>query len=124
MNTLLIRLQRFGLRVPRLLWQRVISAEAKRSGKNLEWFTPDHHRVRDLAVTEIAATGSAVTPELLGSATGLEGRRLAQILDQLEKGKTFLYRTAGSDVDWAYPATAEDTGHRIRLDSGERFFAA
>ena len=124
MNTLLIRLKRFGLRVPRILWQRVIDAEAKRSGKNLEWFTPDHHRVRDLAVTRIAATGSAVTPEQLGDATGLERGRLAQILDQLEEGKTFIYRTAGNDVDWAYPATAEDTGHGIRLDSGERFFAA
>ena len=124
MNTLLIRLKRFGLRVPHILWQRVISAEAKRSGENLEWFTPDHHRVRDYAVTENAATGAAVDPDKLASFTGLEEDRLAIVVDQLEKGKTFLYRTAGRDVDWAYPVTAEDTGHRIRLDSGERFFAA
>lgn len=124
MNALLIRLERFGLRVPQILWQRVISAEAKRSGKNLEWFTPDHHRIRDLAVSEIVATGSAVDPEKLGTFTGLGEDRLAAVLDQLEKGKTFIYRTAGTDVDWAYPVTAEDTGHRIRLDSGERFFAA
>lgn len=124
MNALLIRLERFGLRVPRTLWRRVISAEAKRSGKNLEWFTPDHHRVRDFVVTEVAATGAAVSPEVLRNATGLREDRLAVVLDQLEKGKTFLYRTGGTDVDWAYPVTAEDTGHRIRLDSGERFFAA
>ena len=124
MNALLIRLPRFGLRVPQLLWRRVIGAEAKRSGRNLEWFTPEHHRVRDFVVTEIAATGAAVNSEVLGRATGLGERRLAEILDQLEKGMTFLYRTAGTEVDWAYPVTAEDTGHRIRLDSGERFFAA
>lgn len=124
MNALLIRLERFGLRLPRVLWQRVINAEARRSGKNLEWFTSEHHRVRDLAVTTIAATGSAVSQERLGSAAGIEWDRLAVVLDDLEKGKTFLYRSGSSDVDWAYPVTAENTGHRIRLDSGERFFAA
>jgi hypothetical protein len=124
MNALLVRLKRFGFRVPQLLWQRVISAEAKRSGRSLEWFTPEHHRVRDLAVTTIAATGAPVSPEELANASGVGEDRLAVVLDELERGKTFLYRTGGRAIDWAYPVTAEDTGHRIRLDSGERFFAA
>ena len=124
MNGLLVRLQRFGLRVPQILWRRVINGEAKRSGKDLAWFTPEHHRVRDLAVTTITATGCPVSPGELTNGAGVGEARLAVVLDELEKGKTFLYRTAGTDIDWAYPVTAEDTGHRIRLDSGERFFAA
>lgn len=124
MDALLIRLKRFGLRVPRLLWERVIAAEARRSGRNLDWFTPDHHAVRDHAVTEIARSGNPVTVEQLAAATGLEHSRLAKVLDDLERAKTFLFRSSGDGVDWAYPVTAEDTGHRIRLDSGERFFAA
>jgi hypothetical protein len=123
-DALLIRLQRVGLRVPRLLWERVIAAEARRSGKNLGWFTADHHAVRDFAVTEIAATGASVATERFTAATGLGGPRLVNVLDDLERAKTFLFRSKGDDVDWAYPVTAEDTGHRIQLDSGERFFAA
>jgi hypothetical protein len=124
MNAMLIRLERFGFRVPQVLWKRVISAEARRSGKSLERFTPEHHRVRDLAVTTIASTGAPVSPHELGRTAGVGEDRLGVVLDELEKGKTFLYRTGGRDIDWAYPVTAEDTGHRIRLDSGERFFAA
>ena len=107
-----------------VLWRRVIAAEARRSGANLRWFTPEHHSVRDYAVTEIAATGAPVGPSELAVATGVASERLGQVLDQLEQGKVFLFRTNGSDVDWAYPVTAASTGHRIRLDSGERFFAA
>ncbi len=124
MDTLLVRLKRFGLRVPGVLWRRVVAAESKRSQGRLDWFTPDHHRVRDLAVTGIAAGGAALSPQELGSAAGLEQDQLRSVLNELERGKTFLYRTNRVDIDWAYPVTAEDTGHRIRLDSGERFFAA
>lgn len=85
MNALLVRLKRFGFRVPQILWQRVISAEAKRSGKSLEWFTPEHHRVRDLAVATIAATGAPVSPGELATASGVGGDRLAVVLDELEK---------------------------------------
>jgi hypothetical protein len=124
MDTLLIRLKRVGLRVPRFLWERLIAAEARRSGRRLAWFTADHHTVRDFAVTEIAAGGASVGVDQFVAATGLDRSRLTSVLDDLERGKTFLYRTDGNAVDWAYPVTAEDTGHRIRLDSGERFFAA
>lgn len=124
MDALLIRLKRVGLRVPRLLWERVIAAEARRSGRNLGWFTADHHAVRNFAVTEIAATGAPVPAERFAAATGIDGSPLAKVLYDLERAKTFVFRSKGDDVDWAYPVTAEETGHRIRLDSGERFFAA
>jgi hypothetical protein len=124
MDTLLIRLRRFGVRIPRILWHRLVAAEARRSGKRLEWFAADHHAVRDFAVTEIARTGSPVPPDRIAAATGVADERLPAVLDELERGMTFLYRSGGEAVDWAYPMAAAATGHRIRLDSGERFFAA
>jgi hypothetical protein len=37
---------------------------------------------------------------------------------------TFLYRSDGINVDWAYPAAAAVTPHRVRFDSGETLYAA
>ncbi len=124
MDTLVVRLKRFGLRVPGILWRRVVAGEARRSGKSLEWFSADHHRVRDFAVTEIARTGAPLRPRSIAAATGLTDARLGEVLDDLERAKTFLYRSNGAHVDWAYPVTATTTPHLIRLDSGDRFFAA
>jgi hypothetical protein len=102
----------------------MLAAEARRSGKALDWFTDDHHRVRDFVVAEIARTGTPLTTEEIAAGTGVPGPRAESVVQDLEDGKTFLFRSDGERVDWAYPVTAERTPHRIRLDSGERFFAA
>jgi len=121
---LLVRLGRFRFRVPGFLWRRLVAAEARRSGEGLGWFSADHGAVRDFTVTEIANTGRPVTDGQIAAGTGIAEDRVAGILKQLERAKSFLYRSDGASVDWAYPVTAAETPHRIRLDSGERFFAA
>ena len=45
-------------------------------------------------------------------------------IDKLEEMKTFLFRTRGQGIDWAYPISLEDTGHEMRCSTGERFNAA
>ena len=123
-NMMLIRLKRFGVRVPKVLWRRIIDAEARRGQSRVEWFTEDHHRVRDFVVTEIARTGEPVGVEQITATCGINKQRALAIIEELEKGMTFLFRTDGDAVDWAYPVTARRTPHRVQLDSGERFFAA
>ena len=123
-NMMLIRLKRFGVRVPKVLWRRVIDAEARRGKSRVEWFTDDHHRVRDFVVTEIARTGEPVGIEQITATCGINKQQALAIIEELEKGMTFLFRTDGDAVDWAYPVTARRTPHRVQLDSGERFFAA
>ena len=123
-NTMRIRLRRFGVRVPKVLWRRIIEAEARRGQSRVEWFTEDHHRVRDFVVTEIARTSEPVGVEQVTATLGISKQRALAIIEELEKGMTFLFRTDGDAVDWAYPVTARRTPHRVRLDSGERFFAA
>jgi hypothetical protein len=123
-NTLLVRLGRVGLRVPGVLWQRIIAAEAQRSGRGIGWMTPGHHRVRDFAVTEVVRTGRPLSPAQLARGTGLGLDQVRVLVGELERGKTFLYRSDGVNVDWAYPATAAVTPHRVRLTSGETLYAA
>ena len=123
-NMMLIRLKRFGVRVPKVLWRRIIDAEARRGKSRAEWFTEDHHRVRDFVVTEIGRTGEPVDVEQIAATCGISKQRALVIIEELEKGMTFLFRTDRDAVDWAYPVTARRTPHRVQLDSGERFFAA
>ena len=45
-------------------------------------------------------------------------------LDELERQMTFLCRRGGESVMWAYPVTAEETPHQVRIDGGAAFSAA
>jgi hypothetical protein len=123
-NALVMRLGRAGLRVPGVVWQRIMAAQARRSAAGISWMTPDHHRVRDFAFTEIVRTGQTLSPRQIAAGTGLSASRAAGVTGELERGKTFLYRSDGVNVDWAYPAAAAVTPHRVRFDSGETLYAA
>ncbi len=123
-NALAVRLGRAGVRVPGVLWQRIASGDARRSARGTGWMTPEHHRVRDFAVTEIVRTGRAVSPAQITAGTGLQADEAARLTGDLERAKTFLYRSDGSNVDWAYPAAAAMTPHRVRFTSGETLYAA
>lgn len=123
-NTLLVKRKRATLRIPAVIWKRNVRKEAERAEARLGFMGPEHHRVRNFVVTELAATAQAASPATVAASVGLKTGRVVEILDELEAGLTFLYRTNGDDVDWAYPTAAVETPHRVTLDSGERFFAA
>jgi hypothetical protein len=84
----------------------------------------DHHRVRDFAVKEIPVVGKPLAPTYIGESLGLAQDRLASILDELEKGMTFLWRGDGENVTWAYPVTVDETPHRYTFNTGETGNAA
>jgi hypothetical protein len=50
--------------------------------------------------------------------------RVVEILDELERHLTFLYRDASGAVAWAYPVTAAQTPHHLTFSTGERVNAA
>ncbi|MFC2177212.1 hypothetical protein ACFLRH_02215 [Actinomycetota bacterium] len=123
-NTLLIRRKRRMLRVPSAIWKRNVRGDARRITARLEFMGPDHHRVRNFVVTELARIQQPLSAESIAQSLGLEPDRVVEVLDELEAQRTFTYRTDSHCVDWAYPVTAESTPHRVTLDSGDRFFAA
>jgi hypothetical protein len=110
-------------RVPGFVWSRVLRAEGAKSAGRLDFMGPDHHVVRDLVVSEMRA-GRPIAPERISEASGLSPSRVDELVSDLEQHLTFLYRSDGRNVDWAYPVAAAETPHRIRLDSGERLFGA
>ena len=118
-NSLLLGAWRFMLSIPRAIWQRQLRGDA-----DLRFMSEAHHRVRNLAVTELPRTGQPLTPEFIARRLNLPFDRVIRILDELEAHMTFLFRSGGRAVTWAYPVTVERTPHHVRFSTGEQVYAA
>jgi len=122
-DRLLLGLGRHMIPIPRVVWQKVVRASARKTGAGLAFMSEDHHRVRDFAVTELSRTGAPLPPESIAEALGLPLSRTTSILDELEKHLTFLFRNERGAVTWAYPVTVDETPHRARLSTGEEAYS-
>jgi hypothetical protein len=118
-NALRLGIGRRMIPIPPLIWRRVVRARGRKAGAGLAFMSEDHHRVRDYAVLELARTGAPLSPETIAAALDIEPPRVATILDELEKRMTFVFRSDGRNVTWAYPVTVEETPHHARFSSGE-----
>jgi hypothetical protein len=122
-DRLLLGLGRHLIPLPRGLWRRAIEAGARKSRASLRFMSEDHHRVRDFTVTELPRRGVPLPPEAIATALGLDLRRVESILDELERHLTFLFRSQGNAVTWAYPVTVDETPHHARFSTGEEAYS-
>ena len=120
---ILLGVGRRMLPVPEWAFRSMVERDTKKLA-NRPTLEPDERRVQHFAVREITRRRSAIAPEIFATELDLPLDRVNQILDKLERRLTFLCRRGGTDVNWAYPVTAEDTPHQIRIDGGEAFSAA
>ncbi len=123
-DALLLGVWKYLLRIPGFAWKAQIGDMSKLNAARLAFMTDDHHKVRDFVVTEIAAKGVPLTPVHISQALQIETGRVIEILDELEKNMTFLYRNPDGEVTWAYPVTVEKTPHRLTFSTGEHIYAA
>jgi hypothetical protein len=86
--------------------------------------SPEHHAVRNFAVTELPRAGQPLAPETIARRLDLPLEQVNAILADLEKHMTFLFRNEQGAVAWAYPVTVEPTPHRVTFSSGEKLYAA
>jgi hypothetical protein len=109
--------------VPEFLFRPMVRRDANKLAKRpaLEL---DQRRVQHFAVREIPRRREAIAPEVFARELELPLEEVDQILDELERGMTFLCRRGGDDVNWAYPVTSEETPHQVRIDGGAAFSAA
>jgi hypothetical protein len=109
--------------VPRFLWRRVIAINARKVRAGLAFMSRDHHRVRDLAVTELPRLAEPLSPTLLARRLDLPVERVTAILDELERRLTFVVRNEDGAVSWAYPVTVDETPHHATLSTGEEAYS-
>ena len=118
-DQLLLGLWRCVLPVPPQVWKRAVKGDA-----NLDFMGVDHHRVRNLVVRELPREGIPLTPEWIGHELDLSLPRVVEILDELERNMTFLFRNPEGAVTWAYPVTVDKTPHHVTFSTGEKIYSA
>lgn len=115
---------RFMIPIPKFLstigLKKGVSGAKSKAGLLSEQERQIHH----FTVREMATSRKPITTRIVGDVFDLPVNRAEKIIDKLELMKTFLYRSDGSGIDWAYPLSLEDRNHEISVNTGERFFAA
>ena len=119
----LLGMGRRMLLVPEMLFRPMVRRDAKKMARRPA-LDLDQRRVQHFSVREIPRRREPIAPETIASELGLSVEQVSRILDVLERRMTFLYRGGGEDVVWAYPVTAEETPHQVRIDGGAAFSAA
>lgn len=84
----------------------------------------EERSVHHFIVRKIAVARDPITAEMIASELGMPDDQIHKIINKLENIKTFIYRSDGKGINWAYPISLENTGFRITASSGEKFFAA
>ena len=121
---MLLGINKYMFRIPGFAWKRVVAAEAAKTRKSLYFMTPEHHLIRNFVVSEIARAGRPLNPSFISESLKIEPNLTVKILEELERGMTFLFRNEQGEVLWAYPVTADRTPHTVRFNTGEEFSAA
>jgi len=77
-----------------------------------------------LVVRELPRIGEPLLPVWVARSLNLPVARVTEILDDLEKHMTFLFRNEQGAVTWAYPVTLDRTPHHLTFNTGEQVYAA
>ncbi len=110
--------------IPRNDWEDELHSAPEAIGERLQFMSHDHHLVRNFVVKELPRLGRPVPLADISQTLHLTQKRTTRIVEDLEKNLFFLVRGNGAEVSWAFPVTAEETGHHLVFSTGERLDAA
>ena len=111
-------------RMARSDWERGLSSAPQTISQRLAFMSREHHLVRNFVVRELPRRGRPVPLADISDALDVAPARTSSIVGDLERNLFFLVRGDGEEVSWAFPVTAEETGHQMVFSTGERLDAA
>ena len=114
----------FMIRIPPLLSDKGAKKGENGAKANADSLSKEERSVHHFIVMKMAVVKDPITAELIASELGMPTDHVNEIIDKLENLKTFIYRSDGQGINWAYPLSLENTGFRMTASSGEQFFAA
>ena len=123
-DTMLQGLGQHLVPIPHFVWQKHVSKAGHDTQAELGFMSEEHHRVRNLVVKELPRIGEPLSPDWVARTLNLPVARVTDILDDLEKHMTFLFRNEQGAVTWAYPVTIDRTPHHLTFNTGEQVYAA
>jgi hypothetical protein len=110
--------------IPRRDWEQDLDSAPTHISRRLNFMSHDHHLVRNFVVRELPRLDRPIPLAHISRALDLPQRRTKSIVGELEENLFFLVRGDGAEVSWAFPVTADQTGHHLVFDTGERLDAA
>ena len=115
---------KFMLPIPLMISNRGLEKGVSGAKTKAGLLSEEERRVHHFVVKKMAVVKEPITAELISEQLGISLEKVEKIIDKLEGLKTFLYRSDGKGINWAYPLSLDNTGHRMTASTGERFFAA
>ncbi len=123
-NKLYMGFKGFMMRIPPLLSNKGAKKGEKGAKANADRLSKEERRVHHFIVMKMAVVKDPITAESIAAELGMPNYQVNEIINKLENLKTFIYRSDGKGINWAYPLSLENTGFRMTASSGEQFFAA
>jgi hypothetical protein len=114
----------FMMRIPPWLAAKGSKKGEKGAKANAGRLSKEERRVHHFIVMKMAVVKNPITTEVIANELRMPNDQVHEIINKLENLKTFIYRSDGKGINWAYPFSLENTGFRITASSGEQFFAA
>ena len=114
----------FMMKIPPLLSEKGARKGEKGAKTNADSLTIEERRVHHFVVMKMAVAKSPITTGLISGDLEMPNDKVIEIIEKLESLKTFIYRTDGKGIDWAYPLSLENTGFKMTASTGEQFYAA
>lgn len=115
---------KFMVPIPLVISNKGLEKGVSGAKAKAELLSEEERKVHYFVVKKMAGAKEPITAELAGEELGMPLERVEKIIDKLEGLKTFLYRSDGKGINWAYPLSLDDTGHKMTASSGEQFSAA
>jgi hypothetical protein len=123
-NTVLLGHGHEMMEISREDWQTALAQAPSRFQERMKFMSAEHHLVRNFVVHELPVAGKPLSSDFIAGRLNLPLSRVQNILDELEKNLTFIFRNNQGEVLWAYPVTVAPTPHQIIFDTGEQLYAA
>jgi hypothetical protein len=112
------------LKIPAFLVNWQLGASIRSARKKVGKFSSAKRRVHHFVVQELPIRGEPLSLATIAAGVALPLEKVAQLVDELEADKTFLFRQNSDCIDWAYPVTVYETPHQVSFSTGERINAA
>ncbi|MFC1488666.1 hypothetical protein ACFL6B_02340 [Thermodesulfobacteriota bacterium] len=115
---------RFMLPLPLAISSKGVKRSVSGAKTKADLLSKEERKVHHFIVKQMAIAKESITTEFIGEKLNISLNRVKDIVDKLEAMKTFCYRFDSQGINWAYPLSLENTGHKITVSTGEQFFAA
>ncbi len=115
---------KFLVPIPLVISNKGLEKGVSGARAKAELLSEEERSIHHFVVRKMVVASEPILAELISEELGISQEEIERIIDKLEGLKTFLYRSDGQGINWAYPLSLENTGHKMTASTGEQFFAA